>query len=260
MRHRFAKPNARIHDNLMSVDAQTDQGFNPFFKEIINIQQHVIILRINLHGRRVALRVHHTNRGLPFRAQWRKIRIPGEPRHIIHQTSPGPQRRIRHRGFARVDRHSNIAGRADGLYHRCCTLNFQFSINDLRTRPGGFPANIQNIGTRCLHEAGGRKRIFEIRMFATIRKTVRCDVDDSHQPRPVKRQSGNVGPGRGQRSAFMIADFRGWHDLWRVPARQNLDMREPAPPPGKLQGLAGALAVCVYNRADVARHEGSDPG
>ena len=92
---------------------------------IVDIEQHVVVTRISLHGFRAALSVHQADRYIAFRHQVGQFRIKQEGRYVIDNTGTRVQRRLGHAGLARVYRNRRgDAGGAEGFDDRHSTADF----------------------------------------------------------------------------------------------------------------------------------------
>ncbi len=112
--------------------------------------------------------------------------IAGKRRHIVDDFRPQFDGGLRDGGFRGVDRnwYRNLSAyRFDDRQH---AVEFFLLAHRLRTRPGAFAADIDQIGAvgdqlgRMLN-GGGR-----IEKVAAVGEAIRRHVDDAHQQRPAR--------------------------------------------------------------------------
>ena len=60
--HRFAEPDARIDDQALAWNTGPYAGFDTRLELVVDVEQHVLIARILLHGARIAERMHEHDR------------------------------------------------------------------------------------------------------------------------------------------------------------------------------------------------------
>ena len=120
----------------------------------------------------------HAGAGLGDDAEHRGI-VAG--RDVVHDRRPGLDGGPRDVGLARVHRDGNVGELVDDpADHRHDAADLLIGRHDLRARPGGLAADVEQIGAVDHHLARVLHRVVDIGVHATVRERVRRDVHDPH--------------------------------------------------------------------------------
>ena len=118
VRQALAEAQPRIDHDLLARDASVEAGGDAGVEIVEHVADHIgiavgIVVRI-VTGRR---RMHQDHRATGAGSDLQAARIMFQRADIVDDMGTGGQRRLHHRGLARVDRHGD-AGRGELLDHR----------------------------------------------------------------------------------------------------------------------------------------------
>ena len=129
----LSESDAGIENHPITGNSMFFGRYEPFFKKIIDIEQHIIIGRAVLHGLGVALGVHQADRHIRTRGDGGHIGVIGESRDIIQKSGARGERGLGHRGLARIDRNRSCVGRRERPDHGFSAGDFVFGGHEIGT-------------------------------------------------------------------------------------------------------------------------------
>jgi hypothetical protein len=254
MRLRLAEADAGIDDDAPARDAKGDERLDPLPEPVKDIERHIVVARITLHGLGAALRVHDADRQGVFGGKGGESGIKGEASHIVDEVGTDARGLLRHGGLAGVDGDGRRDFGADGGDHRRGAADFVIDLDRGGPRAGGFAAHIEDRGSGARHRMGMGERLRGIEMLAAVGKAVRGDIEDAHDLRRghVERRDRRAGCRKtGHR---VVGQVSGGHQVWGGIARQHLDRVEPAPAACERQGTFGAGGVGAGDGPVISHH------
>ena len=249
MRLRLAESDSRIDHDPMGGDSRRNRPRHPRLQRVIDVQQHVVIARIVLHGFRQPLGMHQADRN-PCRGHHAgQGGIEVKAGHVVDDNRPGLQRRLRHAGLASVDRDRDPVRK--GADRGQDAGGFVGRGNRGRAGARRFTADIEDRGP--LRRQG--PRLYDRIIGATIRETVGRRVHDPHEMRPIHGQANQRRARARQRLEHIIGD--GIADPGRLPAAQDLDFGKTDPAPGQpvpaMRAGQGSMIAAVVPHQRSAR-------
>ena len=210
MLQRLPEADARIEYHLVSGNAGRVQFFQPLSEKITHLTHHIGVNRMMLHGGRQALGMHGhitgtiLGHGLPHGVRTAGLALEGGD--VIDDACSGGQGGPGHGRFHGINGngHGGLGRQSRNQRHDACQfIRFR---DRLRSRPGGFAADVENLcalGDQFQPVADGGGGIGK---QSAIGKGIGRDVDDAHgnrragkvkfkPPGAPKYVAGNVHPG-----------------------------------------------------------------
>jgi hypothetical protein len=71
----LAEADARVGDQPRPVDARRNSGHDASLQRVIDVERHVIVTGAQLHGLRIALRMHQDDRAIGLRHGRQRLRV-----------------------------------------------------------------------------------------------------------------------------------------------------------------------------------------
>lgn len=169
----------------------------------VNFTRHVFIERRHLHCLRIALHVHKDDVGAPVGDNAHGGGIARKPAYVIDDRRTGIETGSHGRRVPRIDGDRD-PGRRQFAHHRKDAAQFCFRGYWCSAGPRRLAAHIDHIRSVGDQRVAAANRGNHVARLAAIRKAVGGDVDDPHQPWPVK---GDAGKSRW-RPAAPVPRFR----------------------------------------------------
>ena len=204
--------------------ADGDAGVEP----IVNVEDHVIVARVELHGPGVALGVHEHYRqaGLGHDPQGGGT-VP-QGRHVVDDARPSVGGAAHDLGVAGVDGEGGANLLGEGRDDGDDAPQLLVQADGLGARPGRFPADVEDIGTFGLQLQAMGDGGLRIEPAPAVGEAVGRDVDDAHEARPVHGE-----PGDGQARLLDALD-----EGRQLPARAVRQLRRTHDAPARRPALA----------------------
>jgi hypothetical protein len=224
------------------------------FLGIEHIELHIGVSRRQLHRAGIAAGVHENHWHALFGDSLERTRIVRQGRNVVDDIRTGRDGAAHHFGIAGIDRDARIDAPGQSLDHRQHAPQFLVDRHWLRTRAGGFTADVQDLRPFFRKAPCVSDRCRRIAEAATVGKTVRSDVHDPHDARPIERKAGETRPllpqgleiCRGSERRESPVALRETGNARYPPASaascsplDRFDRREIEPAPGKPQALRG---------------------
>ncbi len=181
--------------------------------------------------------MHDTNRRALCSRQRSQLRIKGETGDVIHQSRACRQSSRRHWGLAGInaDRHVNLW--RNRCNHWCCAFNLGLNLDIPRSRPCGFPPNINDRRTLINHRLCPVDRLIQPIELPTIRKTVWRHIQNAHDLRRCHRQTCHIRTRAYQMRQCFLRKVSNTRNPGCLAACQAFNMGKPAPTTSKRQCL-----------------------
>ena len=189
----LAETETGVDDQALTRNAGRDTGLDPLMQEIAHLAGHIGVDRMVLHAARLALHVHETHRNLQRGRGFDRTRL-AQRAHVVDEAGTGRDRGTHHFRLGGVDgdRHRHGAGnRFDDRDH---PVELFLHTNRLRTRTGGFAADIDDVRALLDHrECVGHGRVAR-QKNTPVREGVGGDVQDPHDggAREIERATTTV--------------------------------------------------------------------
>ena len=194
MRQRLAKTYAGVDGDIGPRNASRFGSSHPRGEGIVNVQQNIVIIGVGLHRGGRLNRMHQDDRHVVGRNQSRHLRIKAQGGHVIDPRRPRLQRRLRHGGFAGVNRQGQVQpALAQRCNHGGCAGDFFGHLHLDRAGPRAFAADVDDLGP-CGHQSRLHHGGFGPQEQPAVRKAVGGDVQNAHDARLGHRQGAKVGP------------------------------------------------------------------
>ena len=154
VRNGFTKPYARIQDNFFWGHAFFNHKVNPFLQIGDDFTHEIIIARVHLHGFRCAFHVHENGRRTVLQSHIQHAGIFFKGGDVIDDGPTGGKGFFCHLGFHRINGDGNINPACNGFNDRYGSIQLFLLAHRFGKRPGGFSADIQDMGS-CRHHLMG---------------------------------------------------------------------------------------------------------
>src|SRR5947209_406959 len=179
----LAKADPHVEHDLLRAYSILAQTAQTIFKKVLHGQSHILILRIPLHGLRVALHMQYDITRATLRHPTPHFRVLAVGPDVVDHAGAGIKGGPGNGRFDGVDRNRFIA-----LWHELLddgqhAIQFFFFGDSRRAWPRGFAADVNDIGTfgsefqREIHRGGC------ILESSAIREGIRRDINDPHDER-----------------------------------------------------------------------------
>ncbi len=138
-------------------------------KKLADFGDDVVVARRRLHGRRLALHVHHADGGV--RAPLRPRARPAAQRaNVVDEVRAGPQRGRDHFGLAGVDGKHGVGTGGERLDHRHDAIDFLLRADRCRARARRLAADVDDGRALLDHAQSGRDRGLPVEVPAAVRE------------------------------------------------------------------------------------------
>ena len=181
----LAEADARIDDDPRGVDPRRTARRDAVGEHVVDVEQDVVIAGALV---RVALRrgrVHQHHRAAGARDDLHRAVVVAQRRNIVDDAGTRGERRLHHRGLARVDRYRDTAlrQRGDDALDAPDLVAFP---DERRAWARRFAADVDDRGACRRHGETGIGRGGGIDMLAAVGKAVGGDVEDADDLRLVQ--------------------------------------------------------------------------
>ena len=207
----LAETDAGIEPDTVRVHAGGHGNIRAFGEEVANLADHIFILRLVLHGFRLAGHVHEDDRNAQLGRRFQRPRFLQGP-HIIPDISASLDRSTsdsRLECIHRDARRGAFAQRLDDWDDPAQLFSFRHRIS---SGTCGFTTNIDHVSAIAQHFKTSLHGCRLVNKVPAIGETVRRDVENGHDKR-------NVGFSAG-------SEMR--HDEALIPREGLADIRLPA--------------------------------
>ena len=181
LRRRLAEAWARIDADALGRHAGGLEHGRLIAKIVAHLGYHVVVLRILLHGARLALHVHDHHTAIALRGDLHHSRI-AEARDIVDDGGTGFHARLRHGGVTGVDAHANaLLGK--GTHHGKHASRLLLDAHLGRPGARGLTAHVDHVRSLVEHLLRpGQRRLGRV-VRAAVAEAVGRDVEDAHDHR-----------------------------------------------------------------------------
>ncbi len=239
----LAESYTRVEGDARAVEAGRAGGGDAQLEEVVDVEQHVAVARVLLHGARVALGVHEAERRGP-RGYGDAALVMRERRDVVEHDRAGGQRRLGHGRLARVDRDGDrAAALAQSLYHRQDAVELLLERHGFGPGARRLAADVEDVGPRLGQREAVRDGVRGAGEEAAVGEAVRGDVDHPHDARPAEVEAGErrARPGHGLEhlGLLRVEHLRrvDRQNLGRLAPAQDLDLREAEQAAGQRPGI-----------------------
>ena len=177
----FPEADTRIHGDAVLRYARGQQCVAADAQVLEHLGGNVCVDRFVLHGARRALLMHQADAATGFDRQREHVRVALKRGDVVDDLGAGVDGRFRHQGFRGVYRNGQVGFFAQRLQHGHYPAEFLLGIDRRRARAGAFAADVEDVGPFGGQLHPMRYRFVGVEKSPAIGKTVRRDVDDSHQ-------------------------------------------------------------------------------
>ena len=181
LRSRFAEARARVDADALRRHAGGLEHGRLVAQVIAHLGDHIVVLRVLLHGARLALHVHDHHAAIAFGGNLHHGRI-AEARHVVDDGGAGFHARLRHSGMTGVHAHADaLLGK--GAHHGKHAGRLLLDAHLGRPRARGLAAHVDHMRALIEHLLRpGQRRLGRV-VRAAVAEAVGRDVEDAHDHR-----------------------------------------------------------------------------
>ena len=194
---RLAEADPRVEADPLFGDAFGHGERESLLEKRCDLGNDVLVVRIVLHGLRLAEHVHQTEPRAALRNRRCEARITSESRDVVDDDCPEPDRLPRDLRLRGVDRDGYALESLEHGHHAPKLL-----VERNGGRPGArrLAAHVDDGGALVPKASGVRDRLVGRRVAPAVGERVGRDVDDAQHagPRQQDGNSGGVGHGRNR--------------------------------------------------------------
>ena len=183
MLDRLAEPDPGVDPDPLLGDPRGERRLDPLGEERPDLVDDVVVGGVALHGARAAPHVHQDQPALALGAEAREIGLGAQGRDVVDDRGPGVERRPGDLDLGGVDRDRDGPAPASAATTGARSRDLDLRRDDLRARPGGLAADIEDVRALCGERAAVGDRPPGVEKEPAVRERVRGHVDDPHDPR-----------------------------------------------------------------------------
>ena len=181
----LAEADARVQGHLLRIDSFCGQRLQSFLKESADVGDHVVVVRIKLHGGRRALHVHEHDARPEGSRHGSHFGVTCQAADVINDAGADGEALPGDLRLVGVYRDRRQYSSRQFLHDRNDPLQFFLKGDWCGARPGRFTANVEDVRSLLDQRHAMRDCRVKCNEGAAVRETVRRDVDNPHHQRPA---------------------------------------------------------------------------